>query len=178
MAIANDNYCGYVLQLIASGNVTWLECAAASVCWNILLVCYLEEPYGHLMLENMLGAQARTQVKVNLFSSVMLWEDVARCCQQANGGTRRAHGSAVGGHIAALPLSEGILATLASVHINGGSQGLVLHLPGVTVRFSTILHFIDLLRRSGYAGCGNVGVNSPDEVDRRMYERYVGKMPG
>ena len=42
------------------------------------------------------------------------------------------------------------------------------------MRPSTVLHLIDLLRRSGYAGCEVEGVNSPAEVHRRMYERYIG----
>lgn len=68
-----------------------------------------------------------------------------------------------------------ILCILANVHIIVCSKGLVLHLQGVTMRPSTVLHCIDLLRRSGYAGYGVDGVNSPDEVDRRTRERYMGK---
>ena len=51
MSFANDNYYCYTKPQVAAGDVAWLECAAASVCWSTLLVCYMEEPYGHLMLE-------------------------------------------------------------------------------------------------------------------------------
>ena len=50
MAIANDNYYTYVLPEIASGAVTWLEAAAAIVCFSSILVCHLGGAYGHLML--------------------------------------------------------------------------------------------------------------------------------
>ena len=60
----------------------WSVLLQASV-WSTLLVCYMEEPYGHLMLEKMDGAQARTRVKGNLFSFVLPWEEIANCCKKA-----------------------------------------------------------------------------------------------
>ena len=71
MALANDNFYGYIDWVLATQQATWLECAAASLCWSTILVYYLEEPYGHLMLEPMEGAQARTQCRGNLFSFSM-----------------------------------------------------------------------------------------------------------
>ena len=38
MSLANDNYYGYANWLIVTENVTWLECAAASICWSTILV--------------------------------------------------------------------------------------------------------------------------------------------
>jgi hypothetical protein len=67
-ALANDNVYGYVCKLLVEKSVTWLECAAASLIWSTIMVTYLEQPYGHLMMEEMKGAQGRTQVKGNLFS--------------------------------------------------------------------------------------------------------------
>ena len=57
MSLANDHYYGYVHRYIVETEVTWLECAAASVCWSTMLVFYLEEPHGHLMNEVMAGCQ-------------------------------------------------------------------------------------------------------------------------
>ena len=68
MGLSNDNYYGYIPWLLATHQVTWLECAAASLCWSTILVYYLEEPYGHLMLEDVRGASARTVVRGNLLS--------------------------------------------------------------------------------------------------------------
>ena len=76
MALANDNYYGYALKLLVEKSVTWLECAAASLVLTTLMVYYLEEPYGHLMLEPMTGPQARTQARGNLFSFSLPSEEV------------------------------------------------------------------------------------------------------
>lgn len=53
MALGNDNYHGCIPWPMATLKVTWLECAAASLCWSTISVHYLEETYSHLMLEEM-----------------------------------------------------------------------------------------------------------------------------
>ena len=65
MALANDNYYGYALKLLVEKRITWLECAAASLVWTTIMVFYMEAPYGHLMLEEMEGAQARAAARGN-----------------------------------------------------------------------------------------------------------------
>ena len=181
MAIANDNYYTYVLPEIAAGEVTWLESAAASVCFSTILVCYLEEPYGHLMLETMEGAQARTHVRGNLFSFVMPWEDVAKCCEQAlqSKASRTAYRANAKrkqtseGRPLLLPLDEETLATLVNVHLVGGTKDLKTHLEGVTMRVEVVERLITHLRESGYAGYEKDGPNSSEEVERRLAERYT-----
>ena len=130
MSFANDNYYCYAKPQVAAGEVTWLECAAASVCWSTLLVCYMEEPYVHLMLEKMEGAQARTHVRWNLFSFVMPWEDVALCCKRAAANQRSQQNNRKRVHDetppcgTAVPLREDTLATLVNVRIVGGNKDL------------------------------------------------------
>ena len=178
MSFANDNYYCYAHPQVASGDVTWLECAAASVVWSTLLVCYMEEPFGHLMLEKMDGAQARTRVKGNLFSFVLPWEEIANCCKKAmdhqsqsqDGKKRRRNDHPLSG--VAVPLSEDKLATLVQVHIIGGSKDLAKHLPGATMRANKVLELIELLRESGYAGYEETGLNSKERVRNRMRELY------
>ena len=87
MAIANDNYYGYVERELVKHQATWLECAASSLVWSTIMVYYLEDPHGHLMLERMGQAQARTQARGNLFSSQMPWEDIEKCCADAGAQT-------------------------------------------------------------------------------------------
>ena len=181
MSFANDNYYCYTNPQVAAGDVTWLECAAASVCWSTLLVCYMEEPYGHLMLEKMQGVQARTHVRGNLFSFVMPWEDIAKCCEQASAyqrsqqdRTKPRHDDSTSCGVA-VPLSEDMLATLVNVHIVGGSKDLAKHLPGVTMRVDRVLELIELLRESGYAGYEEGGVNSREKVRHRMRAMYEDK---
>ena len=65
MSVTNDHYYGYVGRFLIENKVTWLECAAASVCWSTMLVYYLEEPFGHLMGDDMGFAQGRTHVRGN-----------------------------------------------------------------------------------------------------------------
>ena len=88
MAISNGNYYGYVHPYLVHVEATWLECAGASLCWSTILVYYLEEPYGHLMLDEMAGASARTKVRGNLFSFTMPWEDIEKCCTEVSASTR------------------------------------------------------------------------------------------
>ena len=38
MALANDNYYGYISSLLVSQQVTWLECACANLVWSTILV--------------------------------------------------------------------------------------------------------------------------------------------
>ena len=85
MSLANDNYYGYAMKLLAEKRVTWLECAASSLAWTTIMVYYLEHPRGHLMLENMEGAQARTHARGKLFSCSMPWEDIGARCNEAGG---------------------------------------------------------------------------------------------
>ena len=83
MSLCNDHYYGHVNRFIVDAKVTWLECAASCMVWSTILIFYLEMPYGHLMNERMGGASARTQVKGNLFSFTLPWEDIEKCCHLA-----------------------------------------------------------------------------------------------
>ena len=184
MSLANDHYYGYVHSYIVDQDVTWLECAAASVCWSTMLVFYLEEPHGHLMNESMEGAQGRTQVRGNLFSFAMAWEDVYKCCQEVEAvpGIREKHtqvstgASQEGSHAnVLLPRSPETLASLVRVCIRGGTKDLAQHLDGVTMRPFVVLQLIKLLRLSGYAGYEAKGLNSDEQVRERMKQLYPGR---
>ena len=63
MSLANDNWYGYVQEVIAKLGVRWIECACASICWTSQIIYHLEEPYGHLMANDMRGADGRTAVR-------------------------------------------------------------------------------------------------------------------
>ena len=119
MAFANDNYYGYALKLLVEKRITWLECAAASLVWTTIMVYYLEAPYGHLMLEEMEGARARTSARGNLFSVELPWEDVEQRCKDAEAAWKTAKSAAF--NSCQLPHDENVLATLVNVHIVGGS---------------------------------------------------------
>eukprot|EP00973_Karenia_brevis_P079736 11064237-Karenia_brevis.AAC.1 len=65
MALANDNWYGYVQDIIARYDARWIECACASICWTTFITYQLEEPYGHLMNESMQGPRGRTAARGN-----------------------------------------------------------------------------------------------------------------
>ena len=135
-SLSNDLYYGYVDRFLVEEQVAWLECAAASVCWSTMLVYYLEDPFGQLMSEKMGGAQGRTQVRGNLFSFNMPWEDVERCCHQACQAAKMPHREKLKKlqEQLGLPHSEETLAILVNVQIKGGSKDLAMHLSGLTQR--------------------------------------------
>ena len=119
MALANDHMYGYVAKLLIQKQVTWLECAAASLVWSTILVYYLEAPYGHLMLETMDGPEARTMARGNLFSFSMPWEEIEERCREADQNWQTTKTSAK--EVMALPHDEEVLAALVNVHIVGGT---------------------------------------------------------
>ena len=57
-----------------------------------MLVYYLEAPYGNLIGVPFGQPEARTQVKGNLFSFSMPWEDIERCCREASQHADEMHG--------------------------------------------------------------------------------------
>merc|ERR1712023_613305 len=83
MALANDNWYGYVQRVIAHYDARWIECACASLCWTTLITYQLEEPYGHLMNETMQGPRGRTAARGNVFSFMMPWQDILQSLRHA-----------------------------------------------------------------------------------------------
>jgi hypothetical protein len=177
MAISNDNYYGYIASLLVTRQVTWLECAAASLFWSTILVYYLEKPYGHLMLEGMEGAQARTEFKGNLFSFSVPWQDIEKCCAAAMADApalQRAEMERIREKLR-LPHGEEILASLLNVHVTGGTKDLAEHLEGATMRPEVVTSLINKLRQSGYPGYEETGINSREAVEARMVDLYTAK---
>ena len=175
MSLSNDHYYGYVNRFLVDNRVTWLECAAASVCWSTMLVYYLEDPYGHLMAEPMGKPQSRTKVKGNLFSFNMPWEDIEKCCHSASlqaKSPQREELQQLQEELG-LPHSEEVLEKLVNVHIRFGNKDLTAHLKGLTMRVAVVQGLVDIMRSSGYHGYEAGGVNAPNKVAQRLKERYT-----
>ena len=179
MSLSNGNYYGYAARLLVREQVTWLECAAASISWSTILVYYLEEPYGHFMLESVEGASARTQVRGNFLSFGMPWGDIERCCAMvttASDTILQQSSAEIQRHwqkMAEVPHAEGILATLLNVHVVGGSKDLAVHLEGATMRPKIVEKLIGVLRETGYPGYEEHGPGSRMVVRRRIEAMYV-----
>ena len=170
MALANDNFYGYVKWVLVSKRVTWLELACASICWSTIFGFYLEEPFGHLMLEEVTGACARTKVRGNLFSFAMPWEDIEANCHIVMTGARSSAArdtrdiKTITRQCAQVPHDEVTLATLLNVHIVGGTTDLAKHLEGATMRLAIVEELIGALPCSGYPGYEEEGPNSASRV--------------
>ena len=140
MAIANDNWYGFVLKILADPELTWIEVAAANLIFSTIMVYYLEEPHGHLMGEKMSGAIARTKARGNLFSFQMNWMDVAEQCRDA---IRQ-------DVITPLPHDEHVLSNLVSAQFTSGVSNLADHLPELKLRPHVVVYLIGVLRERGW----------------------------
>ena len=172
MALANDNFYGYALKLLAEESITWLECAAASLVWTTMIVYYFEKPYGHLLLESMEGPEARTTARGNLFSFALPWEDIEKRCVEA--GSNWTDALAAARQSMRLPHDEDVLATLVHVHLVGGAKDSVEALKGAKMRVGVVLSLINELRSSGYPGYRHT-CNDEIAVNERMRELYTSK---
>jgi len=145
VSLSNDHYYGHVHRYIVENNVTWLECAACCTVWSTMLVYYLEAPYGNLIDVPLGKPEGRTQVKGNLFSFSMPWDDIEGCCREASRHANEIHGSRLKllQETLGLPHSEETLAMLVNVHIVGGSKDLALHLKGLTLRIPVMQRLIE-----------------------------------
>ena len=121
--------------------------------------------------------EGRTQMKGNLFSFTMPWEDIEKCCWEAalNAKNLSADRLRVLQEHLGIPHSEETLAMLVSVSIVGGSKDLALHLKGLTLRIPVLRQLIHIMRVSGYPGYANDGLNSFDRVAKRLNDRYTSK---
>ena len=67
------------------------------------------------------------------------------------------------------------MVSLVNVHIVGGSKDLAQHLSGLTMRVPVVQRLIHILRCSGYPGYETDGINSEDNVAKRIQEVYTSK---
>ena len=66
-------------------------------------------------------------------------------------------------------------ASLVRVCIRGGSTHLAEHLAGIIMEVTKANGLIALLRKSGYPGYEDAGINSIARVNHRMKEQYISK---
>jgi len=159
MALANDNWYGYVQEVIARYDARWIECACASLCWTTLITYQLEEPYGHLMNESMQGPRGRTAARGNVFSFMMPWEDILKNLYQAEHSSVRV----------ALPNDGSVLAVLLRVHIIGGSIDVTKHLKDVHLRVHVVLRMLEELIARGFPGYRHYRM---EDIRKRTQEVY------
>ena len=74
--LANDNFYGYVEELLLKYRVRWIECAAASPVLTCLISYYVEGDRGHLLDERMFQRTDPLVVRGNCYSFQMPWEKI------------------------------------------------------------------------------------------------------
>jgi len=79
LALANDNFVGYVHAFFVEHNVTWLEATIASPLFSGLITYYIEGPPSerhHLMEAALTQPQHAYGVRGNIFSFLLPWDHI------------------------------------------------------------------------------------------------------
>jgi len=138
MGLANDNYYGYIPDVISKHRVRWIEAAAACPVWTTLMIFYLEEDEGHLMREEMFHKQYRTGARGNAFSMHMPWEAIIDSLMKTQSGIDLSKHPAE----QSLPWSEDILAQMVRVQLKVGSEDATRHISQVKLRPHVVLELL------------------------------------
>ena len=77
VALANDNFFGFALDLFYKYNVRYIECAAASPLFTALMMYYVEGTKGHMLNVRQHKPQRAYACRGNVFSFHMPWEEIA-----------------------------------------------------------------------------------------------------
>ena len=76
-ALANDNFWGYVTDILYKYRVRWIEAAAACPIFTALICYYVEGDRGHLLNAEQHRPQRAYAVRGNAYSFHMPWENIA-----------------------------------------------------------------------------------------------------
>ena len=167
MALANDQWYGYVQEVIARLDVRWIECACASLSWTALITYHLEEPYGHLMNSTMQGPEGRVAARGNVTSLLMPWEDIleelhAQCTTETEDMTL-------------LPRSPECLKCMLRVHLRVDRQNMAKVLRQLTVRPFVLLQLLYFLIEHNHEVFRNKG--TVQELRQKMQEAVAKLYP-
>ena len=160
MSLANDNWYGYVQDIIANMGVRWIECACASICWTSQIIYHLEEPYGHLMAHYMQGADARTAVRGTVTSFPMPAEDILRNLQAAIDQSS----------LIPMPHDGKVLSILVRLHLTGKVEAKK-YLKEFEIRADVVVRLFRELVSRGFPGYVNYSI---DDLEKRTRELYGG----
>ena len=159
MSLANDNWYGYVQEIIARLNVRWIECACASICWTTQIIYHLEEPYGYLMQNDMRGPHARTAVRGSITSFPMPAEDIMRSLQAAIDNSA----------MVPMPHDGKVLSILVRLHLVGKQVDVKKHLKELEIRAEVVVRLFRELVSRGFPGYVNYRI---DDVEQRTRELF------
>ena len=129
MALANDNFVGYVPKFIVEQRVRWIEAAAACPVFTNMIVYYVEGHHGHVMKDEVGQQTARHAARGNVFTFQMPWEDIH---MQVNDLVRD-------DELLMRPHSPNVLAHLVKIELRNGSGEMLKHLKDVRLRSHVVL---------------------------------------
>lgn len=158
MSLANDNWYGYVQDIIARHNVRWIECACASICWTTQIIYHLEEPFGHLMANEMRGPEARVAARGSITSFPMPAEEIMRLLQKAIDNSA----------MVPMPHDGGVLSILVRLHLSG-KVDVKKYLKELEIRADVVVKLFQELISRGFPGYKNYRI---EDVVRRTRELY------
>ena len=145
-ALCNDNFYGFVTDMIYKWKVRWIEAAAATPIFTAMICYYVEGDRGHLMNEVMHKAAFPSAVRGNIYSYHMPWTEVFKNLyklQQSNGkGMEK------------LPHSPEVLSQLVTFSLRiGDVVELNKWLPQARLRPHVVLKLLWHLVDTNYAQC-------------------------
>ena len=159
MALANDNWYGYVQEIIARMDVKWIECACASISWTTQVIYQLEEPHGHLIQNDMRGPHGRTAVRGNMFSFTMPMEEILQSLEAAVSKSA----------MVPMPHDGHVLSLLVRLHLVNCNINIAKHVKELEIRAEVVINLIRELISRGFPGYENYCV---DDVERRTRELF------
>ena len=141
VALANDNFFGFALDIVYKYKVRYIECAAASPLFTALMMYYVEGDKGHMLNVRQHKPQRAYACRGNVFSFHMPWEEIA---EQLNAVTAEEA-------VEALPHDEHALSQMVLFSLRVGD--VTDHnkwLPMARLRLHVVLQLLFALVDSGF----------------------------
>ena len=148
-------------DLLAKYNPRWIECACASICWTTQIIYHLEEPYGHLMKNDMRGPEARVAARGSVTSFPMPAEEILLILKKAIDNSA----------LVPMPHDGSVLSILVRLHLSGKVE-MKKYLKEFEIRAEVVVQLIRELISRGFPGyeVGFVPVEVLKEIERAAKE--------
>ena len=164
MAVANDNWVGYVPDIIVKHKVRWIEAAVACPVLTNMIVYYVECEHGNLMNEEMGRQDYKVGARGNVFSFLMPWEDIIV----------ELEGVVSDEELCSLPHPPEVLQHLVRVVLRNGTQEMLKHLTKVRLRAHVVVQLGHLLIQRQHMDTVATGASAllPERI-RAAQERHT-----
>ena len=163
-ALANDNWYGYVHEVIVRWQVRWIEMAVVLPFWTSLVVYYVEGDRGHLLNEQVGAQRSRWAVRGNCFSYNMPWEDILSSL-----------GKAVKDEELQTPLPQEVLVHIVRLNLKIGNEKWADKVKPLKLRAHVVLRLAEVLidtKHPAYRKSSVSAVELKARFQRLLQERY------